>query len=226
MVAVHRRVIENRLGHVFGRAALLEQALTHRSFSADHNERLEFLGDGILNMVIAEALYVRFADLREGELSRLRAQLVRQDALQKIAERLGVGECLRLGDGELKSGGHRRPSILADAVEALFGAVYLDAGFDAARSVILRLYTDSLASLDPARQLKDPKTTLQELLQARRLPLPQYSLVEVRGEAHAQEFEVSCQIALLKEAPRGVGVSRRAAEQAAAEAALAALETK
>lgn len=216
--------LERQLGYRFQRAALLSQALTHRSFSADHNERLEFLGDSILNMVVALALYVRFDGLREGEMSRLRAQLVRQDTLQVIAERLDLGNSLSLGEGELKSGGHRRPSILADALEAVFGAIYLDAGFEAVKRVIDGLYAEMLMSLDPARSLKDPKTALQEALQARRLSLPKYEMAEERGEAHAREFEVHCVIESLRIRTAGVGASRRIAEQVAAAAALNQLE--
>jgi ribonuclease III len=212
--------LESVIGYRFQQPGLLQQAVTHRSFSADNNERLEFLGDSILNMVIAMALYTRFGSLKEGELSRLRANLVRQEALQGIAEKIGVGRALRLGEGELRSGGHRRPSILADATEAIFGAVFLDGGFDAAKQVIDMLYTDILGALDPARSLKDPKTALQEYLQSRRMPLPQYELVAMRGEAHAQEFEVECFMSGLDLRTRGAGASRRAAEQAAARAAL------
>ncbi|MFA9438521.1 ribonuclease III [Uliginosibacterium sp. sgz301328] len=212
--------LERAIDYRFQQPGLLRQAVTHRSFSADNNERLEFLGDSILNMVVAMALYGRFATLKEGELSRLRASLVRQEALQLIAERIGVGEALRLGEGELRSGGHRRPSILADATEAIFGAVFLDGGFDAARRVIDRLYIDTLDGLDPAVSRKDPKTALQEYLQGRRMSLPRYELVHMRGEAHAQEFEVECVMGELDLRTRGVGGSRRAAEQAAAKAAL------
>ena len=215
--------LEREIGYRFSAPALLVQALTHRSYGADNNERLEFLGDSILNMVIAMALYERFQAQREGELSRLRAQLVRQESLQQIAERIELGSLLRLGEGELKSGGHSRPSILADAMEAIFGAIYLDGGFEAARTVINKLYTQTLSALDPARSLKDPNTALQEHLQGLRLPLPLYDLVEVRGEAHAQEFEVACSVALLPAPIRGIGQSRRTAEQAAARAVLDAL---
>lgn len=195
-------------------------ALTHRSWGAEHNERLEFLGDSILNMVIAAALYERFVNLREGELSRLRAQLVRQEALRTIALAIHLGDFLRLGEGELRSGGQLRPSILADALEAVFGAIFLDGGFEVARAVILRLYADMLGNVDPSRSLKDPKTQLQEYLQSRRLPLPRYELFATRGEAHAQEFEVTCSIDSLQLQLHGAGNSRRVAEQAAARLAL------
>ncbi|KAB2967911.1 MULTISPECIES: ribonuclease III [Zoogloea] len=212
--------LQRAIGYRFTRPELLSQALTHRSFGSPHNERLEFLGDSVLNCVTAIALFDRFNDLREGDLSRLRANLVRQEALHRVADSLHLGDYLNLGEGELKSGGHRRPSILADALEAIFAAVYLDAGFEAARSVIDRLYAPALAELDPARALKDPKTALQEWLQGRRMPLPRYSLAATRGEAHQQEFEVECEIAGLGLKTRGNGVSRRAAEQQSAQRAL------
>ncbi len=208
--------LEQAVGYVFRNRDILAQALTHRSFSALHNERLEFLGDSVLNCVIAQALYERFAEVREGDLSRLRANLVRQETLSIIARRLGLGDQLRLGEGELKSGGFQRPSILADALEALFGAVLLDGGFERVRQTILRLYEPLLANLDPLHSGKDAKTALQELLQGRRLALPQYQLRHTRGEAHAQEFEVDCLIPELGIATTGRGPSRRAAEQEAA----------
>lgn len=208
--------IERAIGYVFGSRSILDQALTHRSFGASHNERLEFLGDSVLNCVIAQALYERFSEVREGDLSRLRANLVRQETLAEIAQRLGLGGQLRLGEGELKSGGFRRPSILADALEALFGAVFVDGGFEQARKTILMLYEPFLAHLDPRHSGKDAKTALQEFLQGRRLALPQYQLRATRGEAHAQEFEVECLIPELGISTIGRGPSRRAAEQEAA----------
>lgn len=208
--------LERSLGHTFSRRDLLQQALTHRSHGSSHNERIEFLGDSILNCVVAALLFERFIDLREGELSRLRASLVRQETLFEIARKLSLGDCLRLGEGELKSGGFRRPSILADALEALFGAIFLDAGFDRAREVIAHLYQPLLAGIDPQHANKDPKTALQELLQGRHLPLPQYALQATRGEAHEQEFEVECRIPDLDIRALGSGASRRAAEQEAA----------
>ncbi|MDD2668842.1 MULTISPECIES: ribonuclease III [Zoogloea] len=213
-------VLQQALGYRFVRPELLEQALTHRSFGSPHNERLEFLGDSVLNCVTAMALFGRFGELREGDLSRLRANLVRQEALHRLADGLKLGDYLRLGEGELKSGGHRRPSILADALEAIFAAVFMDAGFETAKAVIDRLYESSIAELDPARALKDPKTALQEWVQGRRMPLPRYSLANTRGEAHQQEFEVECEITGLGLKTRGIGVSRRAAEQQSAQAAL------
>ena len=212
--------LQTALGYTFKQIGFLQKALTHRSHSSDHNERLEFLGDSLLNCVIAELLFVHFEKLKEGELSRLRAQLVRQDALQTVAEDIGLGEYLRLGEGELKSGGHRRPSILADALEAILGAIYQDGGFAAVQDVIRRLYAKQLAALDPKHDFKDPKTVLQELLQSKRLPLPQYELVVISGEAHAQEFEVACVVEKLQLRATGRGQSRRAAEQAAASSAL------
>jgi ribonuclease-3 len=213
-------VLQKALGYQFSRLELLEQALTHRSFGSPHNERLEFLGDSVLNCVTAMALFGRFGELREGDLSRLRANLVRQEALHRLADGLKLGDYLRLGEGELKSGGHRRPSILADALEAIFAAVFMDAGFETAKAVIDRLYESSIAELDPARALKDPKTALQEWVQGRRMPLPRYSLANTRGEAHQQEFEVECEVTGLGLKTRGIGVSRRAAEQQSAQAAL------
>ena len=218
--------LQARLGHVFADARLLQEALTHRSFGQPNNERFEFLGDSILNCVIAIALFERFGELREGELSRVRASLVRQDALHRIALDLDLGDCLRLGEGELKSGGSRRPSILADAVEALFAAVFLDAGFSAAKAVVDRLYVPLLAEVDPLKPSKDPKTALQEWLQGRRIPVPTYSMVQVIGEAHAQEFEVACEIPKLGVRTLGRGPSRRIAEQQSAELALAAVRKK
>ncbi len=218
--------LERSLGHVFSQPEFLRQALTHRSHSIPHNERLEFLGDSVLNCTVASLLFDRFPALREGELSRLRASLVRQETLADIAARLGLGDELRLGEGELKSGGFRRPSILADALEAVFGAIYLDAGFDAARATIAALYRERLAALDPSRAGKDAKTALQEFLQARRMPVPDYRLVDTRGEAHTQEFEVLCSVPGLNAEGKGFGTSRRGAEQEAARAVLDLLEAK
>jgi ribonuclease-3 len=215
--------LERRLGHVFRNPALLQQALTHRSHSAPHNERLEFLGDSLLNCVVAGELFARFAELSEGELSRFRSNLVRQQTLAELAFAAELGDLLRLGEGEMKSGGARRPSIVADALEAVFGAVYLDAGFTAVQDVIRRLYAPILERSDPAAQGKDPKTLLQEYLQGRHIALPQYQVVATRGQAHAQRFEVECVIAELNVRTRGEGASRRVAEQAAAQNALTAL---
>lgn len=215
-----------RLGLKSSTAELLCVALTHRSYGEPNNERLEFLGDGVLNAVMAVELYRRFDTLREGELSRLRALLVRQEGLHQVATDLGLGDFLRLGEGELRSGGHRRPSILADALEAVFGAIFLDAGFDAARDVILRVYRPLLDALDPTSAGKDPKTALQEWLQGRRKALPVYSMVATTGEAHAQAFEVECVVRDLGLTTRGSGASRRIAEQQAAERALDQLKKR
>ena len=184
--------LEERLGYQFANRELLDQAVTHRSHGAVHNERLEFLGDAVLNCTIAQLLFQKFARLNEGDLSRLRANLVKQQSLAEIAERLELSQFLRLGEGERKSGGFRRPSILADTLEAAVGAVFVDRGFDAAREVITRLFDPVLKAVDPKTLGKDSKTLLQEFLQGKRLPLPQYSVVETRGAAHNQEFEVEC----------------------------------
>jgi len=208
--------LQERLGHRFRDARLLVQALTHRSHSTPHNERLEFLGDGILNCIVAAELYTRFTHLREGDLSRLRASLVREQRLHELASALALGDHLRLGEGELKSGGFRRPSILADALEALIGAVYLDAGFDAVREVVVRLYRPLLETLDAKGADKDPKTRLQEWLQSRKYALPQYSVIATRGAAHDQRFEVECVVRELELRTVGTGTSRRLAEQEAA----------
>jgi ribonuclease III len=213
---MEREGLERRIGYSFARPDLLAQALTHRSHGAPHNERLEFLGDGVLNCVIAADLYERFDDLNEGDLSRLRANLVRQEPLRRLAQDIGLGERLRLGEGEVRSGGSARPSILADAFEAVIGAVFLDGGFEAARDVIRRLYAPLLADLDPRDPGKDAKTLLQELLQARRVALPQYSVVATQGAAHEQRFEVECLIPELSVRTKGNGSSRRIAEQEAA----------
>lgn len=216
--------IEQAIGHVFAEPALLRTALTHRSHSSPHNERLEFLGDSVLNAVIARQLFERFPDLPEGDLSRLRANLVRQDSLHRLASSLALGHELRLGEGEIKSGGAKRPSILADALEALFGAVWLDGGFEAANRVIVGLYSGMLAAIVPGQPMKDAKTRLQEYLQSRRLSLPKYVLVNSQGEAHAQLFTMACSIEALHLRTEGQGGSRRAAEQVAAERALEQLQ--
>jgi ribonuclease-3 len=218
--------LERRLGHKFGDPALLRRALTHRSHGGEHNERLEFLGDGLLNCIVATLLYERFPTLPEGDLSRLRAALVNQSSLFDVAQALELGDELLLGEGELKSGGFRRPSILADGFEAVLGAVYLDAGFDTARRVVEHLFDERLARAAQAPPDKDPKTALQEYLQGRRLPLPQYSVVAVGGEAHRQTFRVECRVEDLGLSATGEGASRRAAEQQAAEAVLALAAAK
>lgn len=213
-------VLEAAIGHHFGDGRLLEQALTHRSYGTPHNERLEYLGDGVLNCVMARLLFERFPDFDEGKLSRLRANLVCQDALFAVANDLNIGNYLRLGGGEMKSGGWRRPSILADAVEAILGAISVDASHEAAAETVRRLFAQRLDTLDLDRSLKDAKTRLQEYLQGKGLGLPEYVLQGTSGEAHCQQFAVLCQVASLKARAEGTGSSRRGAEQAAAEALL------
>ena len=211
--------LEKKLGYSFRDIRLLTQALTHRSYGTPHNERLEFLGDSVLNCAVARLLFDRFQRLPEGDLSRVRANLVNQQALFEIADGLRLGEHVLLGEGELKSGGFRRPSILADALEAIFGAVFLDGGFDAANCVVRQLFEPAVAATDPAAVAKDPKTRLQEYLQGRRIALPQYLVVSVAGEAHEQTFRVECLVPELDIRSFGEGSSRRAAEQSAAKAA-------
>jgi ribonuclease-3 len=218
------QALQTALGHEFSSRALLQQALTHRSHSGLHNERLEFLGDSVLNCVVASMLFERFGKIDEGDLSRLRANLVKQQSLYEIAQRLELSQYLRLGEGELKSGGFRRPSILADTVEALFGAIFLDAGFDAARKAISRLYGPVLETVDPKTLGKDAKTLLQEYLQSRKIALPVYTVVATHGAAHSQEFEVECSVPKLSIQVLGSGGSRRGAEQAAAKKALEAAQ--
>jgi ribonuclease-3 len=208
--------LEQSLHYQFNDKGLLARALTHRSANGRNNERLEFLGDAVLDFVISEALFALRPDATEGDLSRLRASLVKDTSLAGIATDLGLGEHLILGSGERKSGGHRRRSILADALEAIFGAVYLDAGFDAAKALIERVFAARLEELPDAEELRDPKTRLQEWLQARKLSLPVYDLLEVTGKAHAQTFSVTCTVTELSQTSNGVATSRRKAEQQAA----------
>ena len=215
-----RQNLLRSLGHGFSDGSLLDLALTHRSTSSRNNERLEFLGDALINACVADALYRQHPDLEEGDLSRLRASLVNQEALAEVARELDLGACLNLGPGELKSGGFRRASILADALEAVVAAVFLDAGFIAARDLVLRLMETRLAAPISTESLKDPKTRLQEILQARDLPLPVYAVESVRGEPHRQTFRVSCTIPPLEIRTEGEAGSRRAAEQEAAGIAL------
>lgn len=212
------------LGREFSDESLLDLALTHRSAGGRNNERLEFLGDALINVCVADALYRRHANLEEGDLSRLRANLVNQEALAEVARELDLGAYLTLGPGELKSGGHRRASILADALEALVGAVFLDAGFAAAHDVVLRLLDTRLSSPPSTDSLKDSKTRLQEVLQARDMPLPVYTVESVRGEPHRQTFLVSCSVSVLDIRTEGEAGSRRAAEQEAARHALERIE--
>ena len=215
--------LQKKLGYTFQQHELLLQALTHRSASSKHNERLEFLGDSILSFVIANALYLRFPRVDEGDMSRMRATLVRGNTLAEMAREFELGECLRLGPGELKSGGFRRESILADALEALIGAIYLDAGMEAAKERVVAWLSTEIESLTLVDTNKDPKTRLQEFLQSRGCDLPRYEVVDIQGEPHCRVFFVECEITLLNEKSRGQGVSRRIAEQVAAAAALIAL---
>ncbi|WP_295432637.1 ribonuclease III [uncultured Thiodictyon sp.] len=218
------RRLARALGHPFARADLLQQALTHRSAGAVNNERLEFLGDALIGFTIAEALVGRFPHADEGTLSRMRAALVKRESLAQLARGLELGDYLRLGAGELRTGGHTRDSILADALEAVLGAIYLDGEFNRARTVVLNLFRASLAQLNDAHADKDPKTRLQELLQARRRPIPEYEVLTVGGTQHAQSFTVSCALPDDGRLSRGEGSSRRRAEQAAAEAMLIQFE--
>lgn len=214
------QALQDRLGHVFADHRLLERALTHRSYSADHYERLEFLGDSVLGLAISSLLYGRLSRQAEGDLSRIRANLVKQDTLAGLATGLGLSQVLRLGEGELRSGGPQRPSILADVLEALIGAVYLDAGFQQAEALVHRLYQGVDINPGMSAQGKDAKTALQEWVQARKMKLPRYTVVGTHGEAHQQLFDVECEIEESGWRERGRGTSRRAAEQAAAAALL------
>lgn len=218
--------LQKRLKHQFADAGLLMRAVTHRSFSADHNERLEFLGDAVLGAVVADMLHQRLQNLPEGDLSRIRANLVRQDTLHQLSVSLGLPEVIRLGEGEMRSGGKKRPSILADVLEAVIGAVYLDAGFPAAQALVQRLY--QAVEINPAMDAmgKDPKTELQEWLQGRKMKLPLYRVVATLGAAHQQTFDVECEIVELNLSERGIGGSRRAGEQAAATAMLQQLKSR
>ncbi len=212
------------LGYRFQDAGLLKTAVTHRSAGSDNNERLEFLGDAVLGFVIAEWLYTLFPQASEGQLSRLRASLVKKETLAGIARELNIGEYLQLGSGELKSGGFRRDSILADALEAILGGIIMDSGFEACRNSIHHLFADRVGRLSAGDELKDPKTRLQEYLQSRKLTLPEYEVVEVSGQAHRQRFVVECRVKDVQQPARGTGSSRRRAEQAAAETMLAQLQ--
>ena len=216
--------LQRTLDYTFRDAGLFEQALTHRSASGESNERLEFLGDAVLDTVVSEIVFRAFPNAPEGDLSRLRSSLVKDSALANLAVELGVGDWLVLGSGERKTGGHRRASILADALEALFGAVYLDAGFDASRALIEKAFGERFSNLPDPRELRDPKTRLQEWLQARQQQLPDYSLVDVSGQAHDQTFEVQCSIDGVEATTRGSGSSRRRAEQKSARAMLDVLQ--
>ena len=218
--------LQRRLQHVFANPSLLTRALTHRSFSADHYERLEFLGDSVLGLAISDLLYSRLGSLDEGDLSRVRANLVKQETLHQLALDLGLADLLRLGEGEMRSGGQKRPSILADTLEAIIGAVYLDAGFTPAQALVQRLF--QAVEINPQMDAigKDAKTALQEWLQGRKMKVPVYKVVGTLGAAHKQTFDVECEIPEFRLAERGIGGSRRAGEQAAATAMLQTLQSK
>lgn len=213
-------LLQERIGYTFKNAALLQQAMTHRSFSSEHYERLEYLGDSVINVIVSDLLYQALPDLPEGQLSRIRSNLVKQDSLHSLALKLGLSHCLRLGEGEAKSGGAKRPSILADALEALLGAVYLDAGYDTAQRIAKTWLEDIRVDMNMSQTAKDAKTELQEWLQARKMPLAVYSVIGTVGAAHEQTFDVECHVASLKRTERGLGGTRRAGEQAAAQAVL------
>ena len=216
--------LQQRLGHRFAEPELLSRAVTHRSFGADHNERLEFLGDAVLSLAISALLFERFGGSDEGDLTRVRAHLVREDTLHRVAVVVGLPEVLRLGEGEARGGGAQRPSILADALEAIIGATFLDGGFEPARALVQRLFGEVIATTDIDSWTKDAKTELQEWLQARRLPVPSYRIASTRGQAHAQTFEVECAVPALNLTETGEGRSRRVAEQEAARRMLVALK--
>lgn len=219
------RSLQERLGYRFVREELLARALTHRSFGADHNERLEFLGDAVLSTAISSLLYRRLAESDEGDLTRVRAHLVREETLHRVAVALGLPEFVRLSEGESRGGGAQRPSILADALEAVIGAIFVDGGFEPALHLVQRLFGDTITTTDIESWSKDAKTELQEWLQARKLPVPAYSIVATRGQAHAQTFKVACDVASLRLTEAGEGRSRRAAEQEAARRMLAVLKS-
>jgi ribonuclease-3 len=219
-----QQILAKRLSYTFVDGNLLTQALTHRSFSGQNNERFEYLGDGALNFIIAHQLFLRFPKLDEGDLSRLRAQMVKEATLSDIAQKLNIGDALKMGEGELKSAGWRRPSILADALEAIIGAAYLDGGFAAAEALVLSLYQEKLATIDPKMIDKDPKSLLQEFLQGKKIAVPEYAVVQTSGEAHAQTFVVECFVQKFDIRTVGEGTSRRLAEQQAAQLAMQAVE--
>ncbi len=218
--------LQSRLQYSFANPTLLAQALTHRSYSATHNERLEFLGDSVLNLAVADMLYRRLSGLPEGDLSRVRANLVKQETLHQLAQQIGLADVIRLGEGEMKSGGQKRPSILADALESVVGAVYLDGGFDAALGLVQRLFKPVEINPDMDAIGKDAKTALQEWLQGRKMKLPLYRVVGTLGMAHRQTFDVECEVVEFNLTERGIGGSRRAGEQAAASAMLQTLKAR
>lgn len=212
--------LQERIGYTFEKPALLQQAMTHRSFSSEHYERLEYLGDAVVNLVVSDLLYQALPSMTEGQLSRIRSNLVKQDSLHSLALKLGLSHCLRLGEGEAKSGGAKRPSILADALEALLGAVYLDAGYETAQRIAKTWLEDIRVDMNMSQTAKDAKTELQEWLQARKMPLAVYSVIGTVGAAHEQTFDVECYVPSLKKTERGIGSTRRAGEQAAAQVIL------
>lgn len=224
-MSTHWQTLQQKLGHSFSNPKLLERALTHRSFSSDHYERLEFLGDSVLNLAVSGLLFQQLEQAPEGDLSRIRANLVKQDTLVALAEQLGVSAAMRLGDGELKTGGRQRPSILADVLEALIGAIYLDAGYGKAEAVVRQLFKDVKVTPSMSAMGKDPKTELQEWLQGRKLGLPAYQVSQITGAAHQQNFCVTCEVATLTRTAQGHGSSRRAAEQSAAAVMLQQLKS-
>lgn len=222
-MAVDHIALSRSLGYLFKQPELLQQALSHRSMSGSNNERFEFLGDAILNLIIAQALFERFPQASEGQLTRLRANLVNQQTLSEVADELSISEYLHLGVGELKSGGARRPSILADAVEAIIAAIFLDSNINKCQDCVYNWYASRLDYIKLDESQKDPKTLLQEYLQARKVALPVYRILSITGQPHEQTFTVECEVQGLHERAQGLGRSRRAAEQAAASLALAAL---
>lgn len=224
IVDARLQALQSRLGHTFAQPGLLLQALTHRSAGSPHNERLEFLGDAVLDLAVARLLFERFSGSDEGDLSRVRAHLVREDTLHRIALDLQLPQVIRLSESAARSGGASRPSILADATEALIGAAFLDAGYEAAHAVVQRLFAERIAASDTSQWAKDPKTALQEWLQSRRVAVPAYRVVAARGQAHEQTFEVACEVAALGRSATGEGRSRQAAEQQAAQRMLQALQ--
>jgi ribonuclease III len=224
MNATALQALQQRIGYQFAQPQLLQRSLTHRSWGAEHNERLEFLGDAVLSLAISSLLYERFSGSDEGDLTRVRAHLVREDSLHRAALQLGLPEVLRLSEGEMRGGGTQRPSILADAVEAVIGAVFVDGGYAPAQAVVQRLFGDVIQATEADSWTKDAKTELQEWLQARRIAVPLYRIAATRGQAHAQTFEVECAVPTLGLAERGEGRSRRIAEQEAARRLLDALK--
>ncbi len=226
MLSLKYQRLEQRLGYSFHNQRQLQLALTHRSHSATNNERLEFLGDSILNLLIGQALFEKFPEAREGQLSRQRSQLVKGETLAQLAREFELGECLVLGEGELKSGGHRRDSILADAVEAIIGAIYLESGLDVCRERVLSWYQDRLAALTLDTSAKDSKSRLQEYLQGQRQPLPEYRVIDVGGEGHAQIFTIECHVSLSAKPTQAQASNRREAEKQAAAAMLEILKVK